>query len=273
MDKGILLIGLGRHYCQLAYNMAKSIKRFNDISIACITEEDDETLLEAFDEVIIPKIGDYMEGYAFNPFKLKTFIYDYTPFKHTIYLDVDGIALKDIEALFKFNFKIQEVGRYKIEEAEKCHMVWAKKAGITIKDIFEAYKLDKERAYPEYNSSIIIFKKNRDNKKYFTQVKRNYLDRRTDFKDIGGYFPDELAFNLASIQLNHYNELPKIKPIYFQWENKTLGATDIEKKYYFLGMAGGFHSSRLKHIYEISVKQFSPYWRWDSMKKIFHKRR
>ena len=101
MDKGILLIALGKHYNKLAYNMAKSIKRFSDIPIAVITDDKEEFLLDAFDIIIEPKLHDYLEGYAFNPFKFKTYIYDYTPFEHTIYLDVDGIALKDLTPLLE----------------------------------------------------------------------------------------------------------------------------------------------------------------------------
>jgi hypothetical protein len=270
---GILLIGMGKNYSKMAYNMALSIKRKEpNLQIAIITDETDTSILEVFDHIIEPELDDYLEGVQFNPFKLKTFIYNYSPFDKTIYLDVDGICLTKFDKLFEHDFLIQEVARYNSENWDKCAMVWVRKANKHLKDIYEAYKLPLETFYPEYNSSFILFSKSAKNKKYFKQVQKNYMDRKLDFKPIGGRYPDELAFNLASAQLNHYSDNEKIKPIYFQWENKTLPLGDIEKKYNFLGMAGGHHSNRLKHIYEITVKQFSPYWKFESKKKIFHEK-
>ena len=268
---GILLIGMGKHYTRLAYNMCKSIKRFSDIPIALITDDTDDFFLKEFDHIIRPDIQDYLEGYSFNPFKLKTKIYDLTPFEHTIYLDVDGIALKDISPLFDFNFKIQEVAKYTYANAETCDMVWTNKVGKSVKDIYDAYKLPHDAKYPEHNSSIIVFNKSEANDKYFKQAEHNYNDRRLPFKTIGGLYPDELAWNLASAQLEHYSDKPSLKPIYFHWENKVLAGGDIEKNFYILGMAGGYHNTKLKHVYETTVKGFSSYWRWDSKEKIFHK--
>lgn len=270
LTKGILLVAMGKHYTRLAYNMAKSIKQYSDIPIACITDDTEELLLSEFDQVIAPKIHDYLEGYVFNPFKLKTCIYNYTPFEHTIYLDVDGMALKDLNPLFEFDFQIQEVARYTYENAHTCDMVWIKKADKRLNDIFDAYNIDKETGYPEYNSSIIVFKKSKANEKYFKQARANYNDRRLPFKPIGGLYPDELAWNLASAQLGHYSDKPEIKPIYFQWENKMMEIKEVKENYFILGMAGGYHKTKLKSFYETSIKQLSPYWRWSSKDKIFH---
>lgn len=271
MTKGILLIAMGDHYTKLAYNMVLSIKKFSDIKVAVITDSTNSELIKVFDIMIEPKLCDYLEGYAFNPFKLKTFIYDYTPFDHTIYLDVDGMALKDLNPLFDYDFKIQEVGKYDYENAHTSDMVWTNKAGKRLNDIFDAYNLDHDTLYPEYNSSIIVFKKSKENKKYFAKAKDNYNDRRIDFKPIGGLYPDELAWNLASAQLEHYTETPEDRPIYFYWENRDVQG--IPNKYYILGMAGGFHNTKLKSVYETTMKQLSPYWKFDSMKKIFHSKK
>ena len=271
MDKGILLIALGKHYSKLAFNMAKSIKQYNDISISCITDETESFLLTEYDNIIRPQLSDYLEGYMKNPFYLKTKIYDLTPYEHTIYLDVDGIALKDLSPLFAYKFKIQEVAKYNYSTSDDCQMVWVNKIGKKLTDLYDAYELPHERDYPEYNSSIIIFNKSIKNEKYFTKARENYLDRRLPFKPIGGMYPDELAWNLTSAQLQQYSEAPHIKPIHFDWENKGMPIGDISKKYYILGLAGGFHYSKVVHLYEQTVKQFSPYWKWISKEKIFHK--
>ena len=271
MTKGILLIALGKHYSKLAFNMAKSIKQYSDIPISCITDETEEFLLSEYDQIIEPKLCDYREGYTKNPFYLKTNIYNLTPYEHTIYMDVDGLALKDLSPLFAYKFKIQEVAKYTYKTSDQCQMVWVDKIGKKLTDLYDAYKLPHDREYPEYNSSIIIFNKSVKNEKYFARARKNYLDRRLPFKPIGGMYPDELAWNLASAQLKHYNESPHIKPVFFDWENKGMELGDISNNYYVLGMAGGFFRGKIVNLYETRVKTMSPYWRWNFKEKIFHK--
>lgn len=269
MNKGILLIAIGDNYHQLAYNLLKSIRKHSPLlKVALITDDSKPYYLKEFDQIIEPKLGDMLEGTILNPFKLKTLINQYTPFDKTLYLDVDSLCLKPIDKLFEHDFMIQEVGRYSYDEPLKCDMVWVRKAGLTIADIYDAYKLDKTRLYPEYNSSVILFTKEHDS--YFDTVQRAYRDRRIAFKAIGGRYPDELAFNLASILTNTYNE-DTAKPMYFQWENKLMNLTEMINRYYFLGMAGGYHTIQLRNNYEALVRQLdSPFKKFNSNKKIFH---
>ena len=131
MSKGILLVALGRDYNKLAYNLTKSIKQYSNLDVAVITDSSDREFLDAFDEVIKPRACDYIEDKQFNPFKLKTFMYEYSPFDETIYLDVDAVCLKDISSLF-CPFKVQEVARYTKENAHTSDCVWFN----NLKDIF-----------------------------------------------------------------------------------------------------------------------------------------
>lgn len=266
LDKGILLIALGRKYNELAYNLTKSIKQHNpELQIAVITDSTDSEFLNAFDKVIIPKACDYVEDYSFNPFKLKTFIYDYSPFDKTIYLDVDAVCLKPIDDLF-CKFKIQEVGRYSKETANKSDCVWFK----NLEDIFELYNLSND--YPEYNSSFVAFEKSKENAEYFDFVKMLYADRRFEYTKIGKNYPDEMAFGLASSLFNHYSETPEEIPICFWWSNKKLDLPDIKAKYYFIGFAGGFVASKYLGYYHAIMKKLSPYWKLEMKNKIFHKK-
>ena len=266
LNKGILLIALGRKYNELAYNLTKSIKQHNpELTIAVITDSTDSEFLNAFDKVIIPKVSDYVEEYSFNPFKLKTFIYDYSPFQDTIYLDVDAVCLKPINDLFS-PFKIQEVARYERKESHKSDCVWYK----SLDDIFELYNL--KDAYPEYNSSFISFEKSKKNESYFDMVKMLYKDRRFDYTKIGKNYPDEMAFGLASSLMSHYSETPLKIPICFWWSNKKLDLNDIKDKYYFIGFAGGFVASKYLGYYHAIMKKISPYWKLEMKNKIFHKK-
>lgn len=270
MKKGILLIGIGDYYQKLAYNLLKSIKKHTDIEVTLVTDDTSPYFIKEFDNVVEPQLCHYLENRRINPFKLKTFINLYTPYDKTLYLDVDTVCINDISEIFEKDFYIQEVGRYGYEEADKCHMVWVKKAGLTIRDIFDAYNVSKEVKYPEYNSSVILFTKEHDG--YFAKVQECYNDRRIAFKDIGGRYPDELAFNLASALTNTYNTT-KRKYMYFHWETKVDNFTEIKKQYLFIGMAGGYHNGRLVHMYETQVKQVgSPFSKFHSNKKIFHEK-
>lgn len=277
-NTGILVIAIGSDfYSRLAYALAKSLKKFNKLPIALITDsyKDDNKI---FDYVVEANLSHYLDSFVMNPFKLKTFIYDYSPFENTLYLDADTLCLKPLDGLFEQlgDFQIHEFSRWNKDNWQKCPMVWVKKVNKTVEDIYDAYGLDKTREYPEYNSSFIWFKKNETNKAYFDQVKKNYTDRRIDFKDIGGSYPDEMAYNLASVQKSHYGPLKGFKPVYYKWETERKGSipaiNDLKEKYYFLGMAGGYHASNLVNIYHRLCKDLGINMKFDSRAKIFHRK-
>lgn len=268
LSKGVLLIGLGTEYAKLAFNLTKSIKKHSpEIAVACITDNTNPEILEAFDSVIKPKPVHYLEdSFVFNPFKLKTYIYDYSPFDQTIYLDVDAVCLKDISDLFS-DFKIQEVGRFSKETIKDSDCVWFKK-GV---DLFGLYEMG--GLYPEYNSSFVAFSKNCVNEQYFNLVKELYNDRRFDFTAIGRCYPDEMAFGIASGKLHHYSQ-SKSSPIAFWWylKNKNASLAEVTEDFYFIGLAGGFIKGRFLGYYHSIMKQLSPYWEFKMKNKIFHKK-
>ena len=296
MEKGVILIAINcdsykkgklSFYGKLAYNMANSIKKHSNTHITVLTDDNclDGINKSVFDNVIKVDIKEYFDQGVINPLKLKPKIYDYSPYDRTIYLDVDGLNIskeRSLDSLFDLlkdsEFEIQEVGRYKKQDYAKCHMVWVSKVGKDIRDIYNAYNIPDENLYPEYNSSFIYFKKNQVNLKFFKQVRDNYIDRRLEWKDMGGRYPDELAFNLASTQLKHYNTIEGFKPIFFQWENdsdRLKGVKPISEKHWFLGMAGGYHFPRLRRLYDsITKAQGSPYHKkcFQSRDKMFHMR-
>lgn len=281
MSQGILVIAVGSdYYGRLAYAMAKSVKKFNKIPVAILTDKDSLNSVDrsAFDHVIEANMSHYLEKYVLNPFKLKTHIYDYTPFDETLYLDADTLCLKPFGDLFSKlgNFQIHEFNRWNKDNWHKCPMVWTAKVKKTIEDIYDAYGVDKTREYPEYNSSFIWFKKDDSNKEYFDQAKRNYIDRRIDFKDIGGSYPDEMAYNLASAQKSHYGALNGFKPVYYKWESQRKGSilpvNELREKYWFLGMAGGYHANKLIYTYNQLCKEYGIAVKFDSKQKIFHRK-
>ncbi len=271
---GIVIIALESvFYFNLALNLAKSIKRHHrGLKIALISDKFTDPI---FDHIIKPEFAHHSENMKFNPFRLKTFIYDYTPFEETLYLDADNLCIKPLGTLLKElegkTFVIHEVKRWDKTNRDRCKMVWTDKAGHKLVDLTNAYGISEDNVYPEYNSSFVYFTKSARNKKYFDLVKALYMDRRITYKDIGTHYPDELAFGLASTILKQYSEIQHFKPIYHKWEASKKGGTDdinlIKQRYWFLGMAGGLHAPGLLYLYKkLTGMTFK------NRQKIFHTR-
>lgn len=269
MSKGILLIAINGYgndfYYQLAYNLALSIRAVSKTPISILTDDvslkhiDDKGV---FDKIIEAKEEHYLEAYKVNPFLLKTFIYDYSPYKETIYLDADGLWVSEktpdniFEDLKDVNIQFHEVRRYTKEQAGESGMIWTKpdKHGENLfPKQWEAYQL-KDAIYPEYNSSFIYFKKNKETKKYFDKAKAMYNDRRVGWKDLGGSYPDEMAWNLASATMGFYGK-ENYKPLYLNWEvDKGVDLEFIRKNFYVLSMASGYQPSKQLVWYNNLVK-------------------
>jgi len=269
---GILIIAIrSNSYGEMAYNLALSLKLSNpDIPIALITDFQCLSSLSAsqrdvFDHQIHAKKEDYMDQGLLNPFMLKSRIYHYSPFESTLYLDGDNLFMHNQKSLTELmdslktqNFQMHEVKRYTKSTADTCKMIWIQRKGITLADLWDEYGLSDDTVYPEYNSSFIWWKKNKKNEKFFDQVAINYMDRRVDFLPLGKCYPDEMAWNLTSAQMKQYGEWDGYRPCFFSWENekKDFNVGAIGSKYYFMTMAGGYHSSGLVKGYDSLVKNY-----------------
>lgn len=271
---GILLIAIDAwgsgYYYQLAYNMALSLKLSDPkTQIALLTDNKDlphlsELQKKVFDTIIQAEDEDYTEEFKYNPFKLKTKIYKYTPFAKTLYMDVDGLFLnqyKNINDLFAVlagtDFQIHEVSRYTKENAHQSGMIWTRPtegSENAFPKLWDVYGCDDDALMPEYNSSFIYFVKNESNEKYFKQVEHNYNDRRLPYKDIGTSYPDEMAWNIASAQLKHYGAIPTFKPCYLEWDHTAKELDYIGKSSWVLMLASGYQLTKMMAFYDNMVK-------------------
>src|SRR4051812_43152634 len=116
MTEGVFLTAYGkRGYVWSAYNFAFSIKHFNpDVHITLYHDESlfvhlPEDQHWVFDSLIkIPDEIKFSNG-KIDPAKIKVSVYDILPYDYTLYLDVDAIALKDIQPIFQ---DLQRQGGY-----------------------------------------------------------------------------------------------------------------------------------------------------------------
>ena len=295
-DTGVLLVAIGSDfYGQLAFNMANSLKLSSPTTkIALVADGVSLNKLlpyhkQRFDHIISAKEGDCRENHIVNPFKLKTYLYDYTPFENTLYLDVDGLFLHPykkfddlIYSLKDIDFQMHEVRRWSYEDAPQSGMVWTKTGankGQRLQELWGLYDIDKGNKYPEYNSSFIWFKKTDANREYFANVKKCYMDRRfTGPQLLGKSYPDEMAWNITGAQMGYYGKVEGYRPIYFNWQGDIRGPEELSKDYWFIGMAAGFQPSKLLAMYNNIAKRNSNaigdrfFFKFDQQRKIFFRK-
>jgi hypothetical protein len=251
---GILLIALGGvSYAKWAANMAASLRFHSpDVKIHLAHSEGFETnfteveKLKLFDSFsVIPKEYYTNEKGKFAPGKCKLYMNLYTPFNRTIYIDVDGCAIKDIKPIFE-SLKDRAVVSQVVSTTETGAESWACQ-WMSLKDTLKTYNIKGKFRLEELNSSFMYFDKDKNKcKDYFEAAQRCYID---DYVSTwGGSFPDELAFNVAT-QLSGLS-LAWEKPITF-FENPT--------NQYFVGLYGGY-SSKFLRIYRIYEREINKAW-------------
>ncbi len=210
MSKGVVLLSVHKpSTIKAAYNMAFSIKHYNpSIKVALFCDDTINYLFEeekpVFD-LVIPVTDEekYYNGRV-DIGKLKLSLYDRLPFDENIYLDVDGMALNDIEFIFedlKEKTFVTHVHSLlgKNDEYDKKNM-WA-----SPQTIWEKHRLKEDAVFPHTNSSFQYIKKCDENKKLFDLALKYFLDpipyhNLINHWHVGGQ-PDELYMNIAMAEL------------------------------------------------------------------------
>jgi hypothetical protein len=239
MSKGILLIAYGKHYGKFAYNMAASIKACTNLNIHLVCDK------EAISDIDL-RFFDSVETYNFplsnnriDPCQTKIDIYKMSPFDETLYLDVDGVCMNNLDDLFDklkgHPIYIQIMGKGGEKELIN-YSYWADN-----KVIWEHFNLSEASIYPASQTSIIYFEKGKESDSFFAKLQSNYENRldKKKYKNMWGLsnsHPDELYYSATMAQLNILpNETiqPLFYPIVLENEAK------IMKDYFVLSMYGG----------------------------------
>lgn len=254
MSKGILLSAWGkRGYIYAAYNLAFSLKHFNrQVPITLYCEEsilsqigDDKKWV--FDEIIsIPE-----ELLSLPPAQIKISAFDILPYDHNLILDVDALALQDIEPCL--DEMIEAGGAYyshvlnlhsKGQGNDIPQMVWATEAVI-----WEKYKLSDEAVLPCINSSFQYIKKCEQSTKLIKQLKENLADPIPLEKlksQWGASQPDELYMNVALAQLGMTAKTDREYMFMgFALSPKPLHV--IDREYFILSVFGGHRFTKARY--------------------------
>lgn len=239
MNKGVLLIAYGKHYGKYAYNMAASIKHKSDVKIHLVCDEDAIKGIDRrfFDSVELYKFP--LSNNRIDPCQTKIDIHKMSPFTHTLYLDVDGVCMNDLNDLLaklegqKTYIQVMGTGS-KSDVITYSH--WASNDVI-----WNHFKLSDTDIYPASQTSVIYFEKGKESNQFFKQLQNNYdnkLDKK-QYKNMWGLsksHPDELYYSVTMAQLGIIPD-ESIQPLFYPTVLENEGK--IMKDYFVLSMYGG----------------------------------
>jgi len=209
MQKGILLVALGHpNFAKMGINLAISVKANSpDTLIALAHNYENLNFLEAryrkhidFDFHLEPSYYRHKEKNAFG--MMKTRLYEFTPFEHTLYIDVDSLMIKDktpdrfFYEIDLHNFIIPHGGEMNpTSDAYDFHTHWVK-----FRDVKHLFNFQDCKIMGYCQSSVIGFKRCEIAKAIFS--KANYVYHVLAERNIAenmwfNTVPDELCFWLA----------------------------------------------------------------------------
>jgi hypothetical protein len=215
LNVGVVLFAFGKpHYYGAAYNLAFSIKRFNSaINIALFVDDIDKTngyahgVADYVDSVNKINPEHLTTGGKLDPAKLKINLYDYLPFEHNIYLDVDAVALKDLQPMVN---ELINAGKHYISHTVGYHTIQQGRAIPSMQwawadDIWQHFELSDTAVLPAINSSIQYIYKGEASKRLYDTAKELYYNNPLPVNKLrmkwGGGQPDELYMNIAMAKL------------------------------------------------------------------------
>lgn len=258
---GILIIATGnQYYGRMAYNLIASIKATENVPIALIYDAVALKSLEGntlFDGVEMIRY----EGQE-HALRLKTRLYDLTPFDDTLFIDADTIWLKNkpselFAELSQVDFTIANHGFADMATGKKLtgmnernSMYW-----VDPSDLKEAYQLTAGKYY-SLSTEVIWFKKSDKNHNYFEWVKDTWDAPLIAPREFAGSMPDEFAFSVASILQDNYPHKDMWRPSFWAYVNARNGYqdSDIWNNYYMYSAGGKVATARMRTFYNNRVK-------------------
>ncbi len=225
-------------YGKYAFNMAHSIRHYTNLPIHLISDGESTAGLNmaVFSSHSIVEFERNDHGKIDNCLaKIKLF--ERSPFEKTLFLDVDGIMLKNPEELFEIlegeNIYTQPMGSGK--RGDSISYNWASNDII-----WERFNLSEDTIFNTCQTSIIYFDKSEKAKDFFKKLEESYTKKlkSIEYREMWGrskQHPDELYYSIAMAQTGI---TPKeLRPVFFP-ERKEDDSKILEN-YYVLSMYGG----------------------------------
>jgi hypothetical protein len=246
--QGVFLTAFGkRGYAFLAHNLALSIKHFNpEIKVAlyhdsCISQLWHEDL-SIFDLLIPIHPGET------DPATIKTSVYDILPFDDNLYLDVDALALHDVQVVFDELCRLPGyyyshfLGSHTLDQGnEMPHNQWS-----YADETWKHFKLPNDTVFPSTNSSLQFIRKGKQAQALFARVVellKNPLPHHLLKNQWGGGQPDELYMNVAMAEAKITGQTPR-DYLFFGHIIDRRPLWQIKETYPILSILGGRRFSR-----------------------------
>lgn len=249
-DSKIILLAHGRRgYAQFAFNMAMSIKDAGcNIPICLYVEKEilEGVPMQYFDEVIYIEPEFYTDKGQRSVALSKINIIRDLPAEHNLYLDVDGLCLKDLTPLMDALIKtgkpylsdVQGKGKRGDEINYDC---WVKHDYA-----WPFFNLTEDSEWPAIQSSWAYFRRHTAKEMHgllmhfyqkgypLTELKQRWAKNQ---------LPDELLFSGVCASIG-YDPSFDLKPVFFGTDNPKGSLTELLDQYYVLSMYGnGSHNS------------------------------
>jgi hypothetical protein len=257
---GVVLLAFGKpQYYWAAYNLAFSIKKHNpNVNITVLFDDPLKGISHCQDFMqYINNIGsidadDIYTNKKLDPGKVKVNLYKYLPYDCNLYLDVDAIALKDIQPMID---ELAQSGKHYISHTVGYHTIdkgrdfkemqwaWADK-------MWAHFNLLSSYVMPAINSSMQWIVKGSEAEVIYTTAKDLYFNNPIPIKELrmkwGGGQPDELYMNVALAirgvdpALKQYDKVEGSEGgmIHFSMQ-RGLNFQDIIDNYYLQSYYGG----------------------------------
>lgn len=261
---GVLIIALGYDlYGKCAYNLALSLKAYDDSIRVCILYEPSaisklsQKELEFFDDHILIDPKDYTVNGKPQYQRAKLCAYKYSPYDFTMYLDADNIWLPEKKPSWLMGefinnlFTIGMHGQYDVEtgrNAKEGYMFWGEPRQIAN---YHGIK----KTLPQSVSGFFCFKKDERIKQLFDLALVIYDDPNAPSVIWAQGKPDEYCFNVAMGLLGMSQK--QLSVLHF---DKIDGVLEPENIYRgFWGIAMGTHkvSPNLITLYNKLVNKYS----------------
>ena len=240
------MIAVGHpYYSHMASNLAISIRYHNKaIPVAIAIDFEGFNLLEdwqkdLFQVIEIPK--KLLNG---DPYSLKLHLDELTPFKKTLFLDVDMVwnNSKSINELFDELDGIEfTMGcRAKLSGDDSTLSRW-----VDLKEMATAYKTDQ---FYDITSELIYFE---GQPEVFAETRKAYKKPKVKAAEFGAGLADEAFFMMALAKLGISPHKVPFEPTY--WEPRYFPKQHSRAfidTFYALSVGGAFTTSHIKKIYD-----------------------
>lgn len=216
-----------------------------------------------FDIVTDIRTDTYHDNGQFSPGKAKIHLYEYMAFDHSIYLDVDGCCIADIEPLFdlcKDKPVVSHVWGYgRLEDKTFGDlMYWA-----DAKPLWQHFGIPTDARLPFLNTSFISVVKGKESQKIY-QTAQDCLANPmplTAMRELWGKGnqPDELYFNTAMALLGYEPHIEGFDPIYFRpyrEYGQAVPFSKLQAQHWFIGLWGGqrFNHQSVERYYDAVMR-------------------